>query len=180
MLNSQLKKPPQKKSSTFIELTIKRKIINHFRKVTRRCTTLSFDLMDNEGVEPYPKSNEPPLTDNQFYNQEQQEKLKKEIMAFKKQLSDFELDLKKLFDYSPKYLGVRKKAIEIAQILNQREDLKLFLFEKKRLPIRRLEKFVTLDSKTVERNKAYIIGITLILFGDFPFLKNYLKNILNP
>jgi len=53
-----------------------------------------------------------------------------------------------------------------------------YLFQKKKLPLKRLEEKVNVSRKTIERNRIYIVAMVLILSGDYRFLGDYLKGVL--
>lgn len=67
----------------------------------------------------------------------------------------------------------------MAYTLVEHEELKKILFEKKQLPVKQLEKLVAVSRKTVERNRKYIIAMAIIITGDYVYLKDYLKGVLN-
>ena len=52
------------------------------------------------------------------------------------------------------------------------------MYREKRLPIKELEKQVNVSRKTIERNRKYIIAISIILFGEFDYLRDYLKGVI--
>ena len=93
-------------------------------------------------------------------------------------LQQFDLSFKDLIEDSPKHADARKNAILIAKVIAENEDLKNILLEKKRLPIKQLESYVSMSRKTIERNRKYIIAISLVLIGDYVYLKDYLKGVL--
>jgi RNA polymerase sigma factor len=53
------------------------------------------------------------------------------------------------------------------------------LYAKKRLPIKELERHVHISRKTIERNRKYIIAIAIILSGEFHYLQDYIKGVLD-
>ena len=75
-------------------------------------------------------------------------------------------------------MDARKNAITVAKTLAENDELKELFLLKKRLPIKHLENQVEVSRKTIERNRKYIMAITLILIGDFIFLKDYIKGVL--
>ena len=103
---------------------------------------------------------------------------KEEILQFTEVIHQFDLSLKDLIEYSPKHADARKNAIMVAKILAENEALKNILLKNKRLPIKQLESYVSLSRKTIERNRKYIIAISLILIGDYVYLKDYIKGVL--
>jgi RNA polymerase sigma factor len=88
------------------------------------------------------------------------------------------LSFSDLVENSPKHQDARKNAITAAKMLVENEELKESLFEKKRLPIKQLERKVNVSRKTIERNRKYIIAIALILSSDYVYMKEYIKGVL--
>ncbi|MBL4952463.1 RNA polymerase sigma factor SigI [Neobacillus sp. OS1-32] len=171
---------PERGSSllSFAEVIIKRRIIDYIRKQTKN-QHLSMDLMNHPNEEDSPGDvivNELSLED---YHKKNDEQLRKEeIIRFQGLLVDFDLNLSDLLENSPKHADARKNAILVAKTLVEDQELKWLLLEKKRLPIKQLEKKVSVSRKTIERNRKYIIAIALILSGDFIYMKDYLKGVL--
>jgi RNA polymerase sigma factor len=93
-------------------------------------------------------------------------------------LKEFGLSFEELIEQSPKHLDARKNAIKVAKALIENEDLKELLFKKKKLPIKQLEKIVSVSRKTIERNRKYIVSMAIILAGDYVYLKEYIKGVL--
>lgn len=67
----------------------------------------------------------------------------------------------------------------IAKMLMDDDELKEILFAKKRLPVKQLEGRVKVSRKTIERNRKYIIAVAIILNGEFLYLKEYIKGVIN-
>ena len=102
---------------------------------------------------------------------------KEEIVRFSEVLKQYHLSFSDLLQQSPKHVDARKNAITVAKTLAENDELKE-LFLTKNLPIKHLENQVEVSRKTIERNRKYIMAITLILIGDFIFLKDYIKGVL--
>lgn len=163
---------------SFSEVIIKRRVIDYIRKQSKN-QHLSFDLTNDTKDEESAGTiivNELSLDD---YNKKNDDQLRKdEILHFQKLLTTFDLSLSDLVENSPKHFDARKNAIIIAKMLVENQELKELLFTNKRLPIKQLEKMVDVSRKTIERNRKYIIAIALILSGDYIFMKDYIKGVL--
>ena len=118
------------------------------------------------------------LSIDDFKQKKDEELRKEEILQFSEKIHQYDLSLKDLIHYSPKHADARKNAIMVAKILTENESLKNSLIKNKRLPMKQLESYVPLSRKTLERNRKYIIAISLILIGDYVYLKDYLKGVL--
>jgi RNA polymerase sigma factor len=171
---------PERGSSllSFAEVLIKRRVIDYIRKQSRN-QHVSYDLSNNPLEEESPSTiivNELSLED---YKKKSDEELRKdEIAHFQQALKAYDLSFSDLVENSPKHADARKNAITIAKMLSDNEELRNFLVDKKRLPIKQLEHMVDVSRKTIERNRKYIIAITLILTGDYVYMKDYIKGVL--
>lgn len=159
---------------SFAELIIKRRVIDYIRKESKNITvTMSEQDVDQDDY----ASNkiEATLSVEEFQKQIDQEQRKEEILYYQTVLKDFGLSFSDLLECSPKHADARQNAIEVAHTLVQNQELKKHLFEKKMLPMKHLEGLVDVSRKTIERNRKYIIAVSIILSGDYIYLKDYLK-----
>ncbi|WP_040204670.1 RNA polymerase sigma factor SigI [Neobacillus jeddahensis] len=163
---------------SFSEVIIKRRVIDYIRKQTKN-QHLSIDITTASQEEETTGTvivNELSLEE---YNKKNDEQLRKdEILHFQHLLTTFDLSFSDLVEHSPKHADARKSAVITAKILVDNQELKNLLFEKKRLPIKQLEKMVDVSRKTIERNRKYIIAIALILSSDYVYMKDYIKGVL--
>ncbi|CAM3484673.1 RNA polymerase sigma factor SigI [Aeromicrobium ponti] len=171
---------PDKGSSliSFSEVLIKRRVIDYIRKQSKY-QNLSFNGGANlDEDESAGSSIEDELSIEDFRKKNDDELRREEILQFTQILQQFDLTFTDLIEQSPKHADARKNAMAVAKILVENEELKTILIEKKRLPIKQLESYVSLSRKTIERNRKYIIAISLILAGDYVYLKDYIKGVL--
>jgi RNA polymerase sigma factor len=163
---------------SFAEVLIKRRVIDYIRKQTKN-QHISFDF---DGIVNDDESSGTAIVNElsfEEYKKKKEEDIRKdEIVHFSELLRTFELSFIDLVENSPKHADARKNAILIARILVDHPDLRNILLEKKRLPIKQLEEMVDVSRKTIERNRKYIIAISLILLGDYMYLKDYIKGVL--
>ncbi len=163
---------------SFAEVLIKRKVIDYIRKQSKN-QSISFEFNSTIQDEETPGTaivNE--LSLEEYKKKSEEEIRKEEIQRFQEELKSFDLTFRDLIENSPKHADARKNAISIAQLIARNEELRIQLYEKKRLPIKQLEEIAAVSRKTIERNRKYIIAIVLILTGDFLFMKDYLKGVL--
>jgi RNA polymerase sigma factor len=171
---------PERGSSllSFAEVLIKRRVIDYIRKQSRN-QHMSYDLTSESQEDESPGTiivNELSLDDYKKKSDEQHRK--DEIIQFQQMLKTYDLSFTDLVENSPKHADARKNAIEIAKLLTDNEELKNLLIDKKRLPIKQLEQMVDVSRKTIERNRKYIIAIALIMTGDYVYMKDYIKGVL--
>jgi RNA polymerase sigma factor len=171
---------PERGSSllSFAEVLIKRRVIDHIRKHSKN-QHMSLDMTNDSQEEESPGAiivNELSL---ESYKKKSDDELRRdEIFRFQQVLKTYDLSFKDLVENSPKHADARKSAITIAKILSDHEELRDLLIEKKRLPIKQLETMVNVSRKTIERNRKYIIAIALIMTGDYVYMKDYIKGVL--
>ena len=162
---------------SFAEVMIKRRVIDYIRQQSRN-QNLSFTI-DNDSEEDQQRSTiEDELSLDDYRKKTEQELRREEIVQFQNILKEFDLSFQDLLEQSPKHADARKNAMLVAKAMVDNENLKLLLLEKKRLPIKHLEDMVDVSRKTIERNRKYIIAIALILIGDYVYLKDYIKGVL--
>ncbi|RBP92094.1 RNA polymerase sigma factor [Cytobacillus firmus] len=170
---------PDKGSSliSFSEVLIKRRVIDYIRKQSK-FQNLSFNGGSNLEDDDTGSAIEDELSIEDFRKKTDEELRKEEILQFTQILQEFDLTFSDLIEQSPKHADARKNAMTVAKILVENDELKKILYDKKKLPIKQLESYVSLSRKTIERNRKYIIAISLILTGDYIFLKDYIKGVL--
>ncbi|WP_231687859.1 RNA polymerase sigma factor SigI [Bacillus sp. FJAT-27251] len=163
---------------SFADVLIKRKVIDYIRQQNRN-QTVSFGFGSEGADEESQRSKiEDELSIENHWNKTDEERRRDEIYQFQLLLKEYDLSFQDLVKQSPKHADARRNAMEVARILSENEELTQQLLEKKRLPIKQLENMVSLSRKTIERNRKYIIAISLILIGDYYYLKDYIKGVL--
>ncbi|WP_409253486.1 RNA polymerase sigma-I factor [Bacillus sp. SCS-153A] len=159
---------------SFAEVIIKRKVIDYIR-MNGRHQIISVEV-SNETEEGEMQNK---LTDTISMEEYDRKKItnerRDEIVAFTKKLEEYSLTFSDLVKNSPKHEDARINAISIAEVVVTTPALLEYLQEKKRLPVKLLEKEVGFSRKTIERNRKYIIAISIIMLEDFYYLKDYLK-----
>ncbi|MBX9972088.1 RNA polymerase sigma factor SigI [Cytobacillus firmus] len=162
---------------SFSEVLIKRRVIDYIRKQSK-FQNLSFNGGSNLEDDDTGSAIEDELSIEDFRKKTDEELRKEEILQFTQILQEFDLTFSDLIEQSPKHADARKNAMTVAKILVENDELKNILYDKKKLPIKQLESYVSLSRKTIERNRKYIIAISLILSGDYIYLKDYIKGVL--
>ncbi|MGG0719443.1 RNA polymerase sigma factor SigI [Robertmurraya massiliosenegalensis] len=170
---------PSKGSSllSFADVLIKRKVIDYIRSQSKY-KNISLQINDEQEEDSQHSSVEAQLSIDDYQRKTEATNRKNEIIQFAGILQQYELSFDELVKNSPKHADARKNAMKVAQTLVEQEELKQFLLEKKKLPIKQLEEAVQVSRKTIERNRKYIMAISLILIGDYLYLKDYIKGVL--
>ncbi|WP_246140784.1 RNA polymerase sigma factor SigI [Bacillus marasmi] len=173
---------PEKGKSllSFAEVIIKRRVIDYIRKNTKE-NSLRFDAggidsqVDDDIIG---KSIENELSIDYHRQKQEEEKRREEIFLFQSRLQAFGLSFQEIIEQAPKHADARLNAIMIAKLIHEKPELTDYLYEKKRLPIKELEKYAQTSRKTIERNRKYIIAMSIILSEEFYYLQDYLKGVI--
>lgn len=179
--NEAIQKYSSEKGSSllsFAEVLIKRRVIDYIRQQSRNQSVSFTSAVDITDEDERQTAIEDELSLVDFRKKAEQEQRREEIIQFQRILQEFDLSFQDLLEQSPKHSDARKNAMLVAKIIVDNEEMKNLLLEKKRLPIKQLEEAVTVSRKTIERNRKYIIAIALIMIGDYLYLKDYIKGVL--
>ncbi|MFZ3589582.1 RNA polymerase sigma factor SigI [Bacillus sp. DJP31] len=177
--NESIEKYSTEKGSSllsFAELIIKRRVIDFIRKESRQQTVKLDTHLDDEDM--VQSKYEVVASVDDYQKQLEQEHRRDEIQHYQTVLKQFDLSFLDLVDNSPKHADARVNAMKVANVVTQNPDFKKNLFEKKRLPIKELEKHVDVSRKTIERNRKYIIAVCIIMASDYVYLKEYVKGVM--
>lgn len=172
----QYKKDQGSKFLSFADLVIRRRVIDYIRKEARRNQNEWLDQPTiNEDEEMEESLVQQKAAMDVYQRELESENRVAEIEAYENELQKFEISFEALSQQSPKHADARENAKQVAwELANDPELAKSFL-ETKQLPIKELLNRVTCSRKTVERNRKYIIAITLIYMGQYPSLKAYIE-----
>jgi len=102
--------------------------------------------------------------------------VREEIERFATRLGEFGITLEDLVRETPRHRDSRKMAIGIARRILEDPELRAGLERKRRLPFNLLLRQLVFNRKTIQRHRKYIIGAYLILAGDFPVLREYVRD----
>ncbi|MCM3603551.1 RNA polymerase sigma factor SigI [Robertmurraya korlensis] len=164
---------------SFAEVIIKRRVIDYIRQQIKH-QNLSMDVngFEETDEEVAQSSLEANMSLEEFYKKTDEELRRQEIIHFSKLLTEFDLSFSDLVENSPKHADARKNAMLVAKEIVSNDEIKQILVEKKRLPIKQIEDSVSVSRKTIERNRKYIIAISIILMNDYLYLQDYVKGVL--
>lgn len=119
------------------------------------------NVIDKKAKEVYDRDNEVLLRQN-------------EIEEYKEELKKYNIDMKMLTENSPKQKRTREMYKKIALHIINNEECMDYLKRNQRLPIKNIIKNMKVPRKKIERGRIYIIGIVILLKGDYPMLKEYI------
>lgn len=163
----------------FAETVIRRRLIDYFRKesviVQRNIPVSSFEQNDEDSAEGTYYYLEAKVSVEEFKEKSASAERREEIVLFNNKLREFGISFQELVSISPKHEDARIRAMEVARVIAEDRNLTAHLFNKKELPLKQIEQKVDISRKTLERQRKYIIAVTLILVSDFEYLKQYIQ-----
>ncbi len=161
---------------SFAEIVIRRRMVDFFRRKVRRQDEIPLSALETDNAEESViRRIECKEAFGVIQLQRESEERREEIFRLNQLLSEYGVLFSELVRISPKHQDARDRALEVAQILASEPKLLEFLTHRKALPLKELEKLVNVSRKTLERQRKYIITLTLILIGEFNYLREYLK-----
>ncbi|WP_136479592.1 RNA polymerase sigma-I factor [Acetivibrio thermocellus] len=101
--------------------------------------------------------------------------VRQELVSFEKSLKEFGISLKDLVLSSPKHKDSRLLLIKIARIIADDDNMFRKLVEKKYIPMKEVLSRIKVNHKTIQRNRKFIIAVSLILRSNLYDLKEYVQ-----
>lgn len=102
---------------------------------------------------------------------------KDEIIVFKQKLWEFGITLRDLYFLSPREVDQIMFSLNVANSIANSKILYKSMFNIKAIPLDDLEEKFKIQKKLIDKNKEYIIALSIILKSDLKVLKSYLINI---
>ncbi|MBP1970152.1 RNA polymerase sigma factor [Virgibacillus natechei] len=160
---------------TFAKLVVKRKVIDYIRYIQKKPAAVSLD--ETYDVEQMENPLEIVAVKEQYQIEQDAWYRREEIIDFKEKLKAYKLTLEDLTEVSPKHKDARDSAVRIARLLYENDQLRKYVMQKKKLPIKELVSVVNVSKKTLERNRKFILAMFVVLSGDYIYLQDYLKGV---
>jgi RNA polymerase sigma factor len=149
-------------------MVIKSRLIDYIRRNSKHNKVLPFSYVeDTIHFEDKFLSSD---SCRQFENIE----VKQELKSFEESLKQFGISLKDLVLSSPKHRDSRLLLIKIAKIIAGNNDMYEKLVVKGYIPLKDLLKYIKVNNKTIQRNRKFIIAVSLILRSNLYDLKEYI------
>lgn len=109
-------------------------------------------------------------------NSYQEINLREEVLLFEEELKRFGIDFDDLIDKSPKHIDTRERAVDIAVKTSSKEDLVSHLYEKKRLPIKKISERFLVSVKIIKKSKLFITAIIIVIVNKYSGILTWIKN----
>ena len=172
--------PDKGNFTSFAGVVIKRRLIDQHRKDARHSPEISVDgsTMDGELDEDTADSVAISLQKKVAAEQmtSPQEGIREEIEALSQTLEKYGFGFSGMQEASPK--SKKTKAIcEDVVCYMLKEDLVPEMRRQKHLPMNEICKTLKISVKKIERHRKYIMAVCEILYGEYPYLGEYLKGI---
>lgn len=150
----------------FANLVISSRIKNYLLKENKYRLDPSLESLKEDGIE---FSEEiVSVTQDRNYLKDEIEKLKLDIM-------EFGFDFEDLVEDSPKHKKTRENAINLSEKVSEEKPLVDFMYEKKRLPVKRISLQFNVTEKIIKGSKKFIITVIIIFNKNYRNLKLWIK-----
>lgn len=150
----------------FANLVISSRIKNYLLKENKHCLNPSIESLQEEGIE-FSEEIINPIEDKNH--------LKDEIENLKSHIKEFGFDFEDLVDDGPKHKKTRENAINLSEKVSKEKPLVDFMYEKKRLPIKRISLQFNVTEKIIKGSKKFIISVVIIFDKNYRNLKLWIK-----
>jgi len=150
---------------SFAKLVISSRIKNYLKSENKHQHSSFEDLVD-KGLD---------IKDEYIEQKEENELLVDEITRFKEEIRSFGFSLEDLVEEAPKQQATRINAIKLSEQISKNEEFIGFMYEKKRLPIKRIVLKYSVTEKVIKRSKKFIISVVIIIDKNLKMLKNWIR-----
>ncbi len=153
--------------------------INRFEPNKGNFLTLARQVIKSRVIDYLRKENKHNYLDidevNEVFTVEDKNPITEEIEELQKYLTSYKISFEDLPNISPVKRTLRDEMKLIAKTIASSEVLLTHLLEKKQLPVKAIAEETKVSFKKIERNRIYIITMTLIWYLDLPILQEYIK-----
>lgn len=150
----------------FANLVISSRVKNFLLKENKHRLNPSLESLKEEGIE-FSEEVVTPIEDKTH--------LKEEIENLKLHMEDFGFTFEDLVDEAPKHKKTRENAITLSENISKEKPLLDFMYEKKRLPIKRISLQFNVTEKIIKGSKKFIITVIIIFDKNYRNLKLWIK-----
>lgn len=158
----------------FAETVIRRRLIDYSRQESRHNGVLPYSAFEGEAGETPAERIEVSEAMEAYERTRTADERKLEIEALTEELSAYGITFADLVRLSPSHQDSREALLGLGAALSQDEKLVRFLKEKRQLPIKELCLAEAVSRKTLERHRKYVIAVSLIAIGSYPYLQHYI------
>ena len=161
---------------SFAETVMRRRLIDSFR-VNRRAREVPFTAFDEEDEEGSLQNAVEVGTALRVYAEgEEAAERAQEIVLYAEELQNYGLSFQNLAEICPKHADARAAAVAVARLIAGDPELREAFLRARALPLKRLQGRVRVSRKTLERQRGYIVAVTVLLLGDYELLHAFVRN----
>lgn len=150
---------------SFAKLVISSRIKNYLKGENKHQHS-SFEDMVEKGLE---------IKDEYLEEKEDNGLLTEEIEKLKSEIKLFGFTLEDLVEEAPKQQATRINAINLSEKISKEEEFTSFMYQKRRLPIKKIVDKFGVTEKVVKRSKKFIISVVIIIDKKLSCLKNWIR-----
>lgn len=154
----------------FAEQVIRNRLIDYARRNRNERTVIPFSSVPAEGAEELRFEDRMPDPGRPLERVEQIDELKR----FRETLMPFGVRFSDLPRVSPRHRDSRQLCIRMARMIHSRPDLLQKFMKTKTVPVQSLVELAGVNRKTVERHRAFIVAVVLLLDSRLEIMKGYL------
>jgi RNA polymerase sigma factor len=160
----------------FAEKVIHRRLIDYVRQEKRHSVVLPYSAFDSEDEQEGQPVNRVEIAQamDAYSADRSADERRTEIEALTEELAVFGITFVDLVQHSPSHQDSREMLLRAGRWLANEENLFHSLRERKLLPIKELCESQSLSRKTIERHRKYLIAVSLIAYGTYPYLHGYI------
>lgn len=163
---------------TFAEVVIKRRLTDFYRKESKfKNNVVPLTTFQDEENQEQEFVNEFSEATKAYQIEQEALDKKHEILQYSKLLANFDITMTDLVKISPKHHDARCRAYQVAKLITENDEYVKYLWDKKALPLKKIEDKANVSRKTLERQRKYIIALVLILQGNFEHLNSYISSL---
>ena len=152
--------------SSFAKLVISSRVKNYLIKENKNSNVESIEGLKEKGID---------VSDIAEPVEEENEELSSEIGRLQNEIKEFGFTFEDLVDEAPKHEDTRKNAIELSEKISKEDDLTTHMYEKRRLPIKKISVKFSVTEKVIKRSKKFIIAVVIIIDKNFRNLRLWIK-----
>ena len=152
--------------SSFAKLVISSRVKNYLIKENKNNNIESIEGLKEKGID---------VTDIAEPVEDESDQLSSEIGRLQNEIKEFGFTFEDLVDEAPKHEDTRKNAIELSEKISKEEDLTTHMYEKRRLPIKKISVKFSVTEKVIKRSKKFIIAVVIIIDKNFRNLRLWIK-----
>lgn len=158
----------------FAETVIRNRLVDYVRQESRHNGVIPYSAFDeDEGESPMNRIEVDQAMDA-YERARSAEERKQEIASLTEELTAFGITFADLVRLSPSHQDSREALLRLGTALARDEGMVRSMKEKRQLPIKELCMAESVSRKTAERHRKYLIAVSLIASGNYPYLRQYI------